>query len=144
MIKIEGVSLIKYLFTGGYKYRDILISTLINIINSIHNSGIIHADYGPHNVIISSNNIPYIIDFGESVIPCWDIEEMRMDDINEMIRMINSIIAYIYLGGVQVPPEDMVILKSMEPEIVNEIERLRNPEDYARMHRYIIKYINNK
>lgn len=141
MTRVEGVSLIKYIFNGGYKYRDALIATLVGIINAIHKSGIIHADYGPHNVIIDTNSSPCIIDFGESVIPCRNIEEMEQDDINEMISTINTLIAYIYLGGVKIPPQDMTIITSMVPYITNEINSLRDPEAYARIQRYITRYM---
>ena len=138
MTKIDGVSLIKYLLFGGYRYKDLLITTLVGIINQIHNSGIIHADYGPHNVIINNQtNIAYIIDFGESVIPCRNVDEMKLDDINEMVSSINNIIAYIYLS-IKLPPEDMRIIES---QVANEIKELRIPENYARIQRYINNYM---
>jgi len=140
MTKIEGISLIKYIINGGYKYRDNLLTALALIISQIHDSGIIHADYGPHNIIIN-DNILYLIDFGESVMLCQNIDEMKMDDFNNMVTSINNIIAYMYLGGIQVSPEDRNVLQSMEPLIVNEIQLSKNSEIWARTKRYIEKYM---
>ena len=141
MTKIEGISLVKYIISGGYKYRNTLLTSLTYIINSIHSSGVIHADYGPHNVIINSNFLLHVIDFGESVMPCGNIDEMKQDDINEMYTSVNNIIAYMYLGGVQVSEEDKDTLQTMSSSIFNEIQSLRNPVNWVRMTKYIGKYM---
>ena len=86
MSKVKGKNLNTML--KSKKINDAIFSLLGAYAAMLHNAGIAHGDYTPANVLIGSDNIPWIIDFGLAE-ATFSLEEEAID-LLLMKRSINK------------------------------------------------------